>query len=190
MTMDTISENIFMYRKIKEQLSIYVDDLENLEQLESNKTRCSMILIVSSILGYPLIWFVFNYLGYHFGFACFCLFIISCMIAINMSKQAELNTIKTLIYSFKRYVMLHLLEKKDVIVFKVPIDELGYAIVDDVLDEIHQFDPTICLVEYIEFVGNKKIKSIRFTNIESEKLKKIINLNALNFFEYKPRRQL
>lgn len=183
---DTLVENVFSHRQIKEQLSIYVDDIKKLEEIESNKRRCSMLIIFSSIIGYPLIWYTFNYFGYHLGLACFCLFIISCMVAVNMLKQAELNTIKTIIYLFKRYVMLHLLEQKDVIVFKIPIDDLGYAVVTDILNEIHRFDPTIYLVEHIEYAGNKKIKSIKLTNIDSEKLKKIINLNALGHFDYAP----
>lgn len=186
MISDTLVENVFAHRKIKEQLSIYVDDIKKLEKIESNKCRCSMLIIFSSIIGYPLIWSTFNYFGYHLGLACFCLFIISCMVAVNMLKQAELNTIKTIIYLFKRYVMLHLLEQKDVIVFKIPIDDLGYAVVTDILNEIHQFDPTIYLVKHIEYAGNKKIQSVRFTNIDSEKLKKIINLNALEHFDYAP----
>ena len=183
---DTLVENVFSHRQIKEQLSIYVDDIKTLKKIESNKSRCSLIIIISSIIGYPLIWFVFNYFDYHIGLACFSLFIISFLVAFDMSRQAQLNTIKTIIYSFKRYVMLHLLEEKNVIVFKVPIDDLGYAIVTDVLDEIYQFDPTIYLVEHIEYAGNKKIKSIKLTNIDSEKLKKIINLNALGHFDYAP----
>lgn len=183
---DTLVENVFAHRQIKEQLSIYVDDIKTLKKIESNKSRCSLIIIISSIIGYPLIWFVFNYFDYHIGLACVFLFIISSLVAFDMSRQAKLNTIKTIIYSFKRYVMLHLLEEKNVIVFKVPIDDLGYAIVTDVLDEIYQFDPTIYLVEHIEYAGNKKIKSIKLTNIDSEKLKKIINLNALGHFDYAP----
>lgn len=80
--------NIFFDQRIKNKLSIYVDDLEKLEKIESNKRRCSMLIIIGSIIGYPLIWFVFNYLGYHFGFACFCLFIISC---INVLAYADLT---------------------------------------------------------------------------------------------------
>lgn len=186
MISDTLVENVFTHRQIKEQFSIYVADIKKLEKIESNKRRYSMLIIIGSIIGYPLIWFVFNYLGYHFGFACFSLFIISCMVAINMSRQAEINTIKTIIYSFKQYVILQLLEQKENIVFKIPIDDVGYTVVTDILNEIHQFDPTIYLVEHIEYAGNKKIQSIKFTNIDSEKLKKIINLNALEHFDYAP----
>lgn len=188
MISDTLVENVFTHRQIKEQFSIYVDDIKKLEKIESNKRRFSMLIIIGSIIGYPLIWFVFNYWGYHFGLAFFCLFIISCMVlvAINMSRQAELNTIKNIVYSFKQYVILQLLEQKEDIFFKIPIDDVGYAVVTDILNEIHQFDPTIYLVEHIEYAGNKKIQSIKFTNIDLEKLKKIINLNALEHFDYAP----
>lgn len=186
MISDTLVENVFAHRKIKEQLSIYVDDIKKLEEIESNKRRCSMLIIVSSIIGYPLIWFVFNYFGYHVGLACFGLGMISCLMAFNITRKAQLNLINTVIHSFKQYVILQLLEQKDVIIFKIPIDDLGYAVVTDILNEIHQFDPTIYLVEHIEYAGNKKIQSVRFTNIDSEKLKKIINLNALEHFDYAP----
>lgn len=178
--------NIFFDQRIKNKLSIYVDDLEKLEKIESNKRRCSMLIIIGSIIGYPLIWFVFNYLGYHFGFACFCLFIISCMVAINMSKQAELNTIKTIIYSFKQYVILELLHQQDTINFKHPLDEVVFSVFNDVLDEIHVFDSSIYITDYIGYTTDKQIKSVTFKNVDSEKLKKIINLNAITNFSYAP----
>ncbi len=168
------------------QFSSYVDDIEKLEKIESNKCRCSMLIIIGSIIGYPLIWFVFNYLGYHFGFACFCLFIISCMVAINMSKQAELNTIKTIIYSFKRYVILELLHQQDTINFKHPLDEVAFSVFNDVLDEIHVFDSSIYITDFIGYTADKHIKSVTLKNIDSEKLNKIINLNKLEHFEYIP----
>lgn len=178
--------NIFFDQRIKNKLSIYVEDLEKLEKIESNKRRCSMLIIIGSIIGYPLIWFVFNYLGYHFGFACFCLFIISCMVAINMSKQAELNTIKTIIYSFKQYVILELLHQQDTINFKHPLDEVVFSVFNDVLDEIHVFDSSIYITDHIGYTTDKQIKSVTFKNVDSEKLKKIINLNAITNFSYAP----
>lgn len=183
---DALVENVFTHRKIKEQLSIYVDDIKKLEEIESNKCRCSMLIIVSSIIGYPLIWFVFNYFGYHFGFACFCLFIISCMVAINMSKQAELNTIKTIIYSFKRYVILELLHQQDTITFKEPLNEIAFNVFNDIVNEIHIFDSEIYIMDHIGYTADKQIKSITFKNVDSEKLKKIINLNTLKHFDYAP----
>ena len=183
---DALVENVFAHRKIKEQLSIYVDDIKKLEEIESNKCRCSMLIIVSSIIGYPLIWFVFNYFGYHFGFACFCLFIISCMVAINMSKQAELNTIKTIIYSFKRYVILELLHQQDTITFKEPLNEIAFNVFNDIVNEIHIFDSEIYIMDHIGYTADKQIKSITFKNVDSEKLKKIINLNTLEHFDYAP----
>ena len=186
MISDTLVENVFAHRKIKEQLSIYVDDIKKLEKIESNKRRYSMLIIIGSIIGYPLIWFVFNYWGYHFGFACFFLFIISCMVAINMSKQAELNTIKTIIYSFKQYVILELLHQQDTINFKHPLDEVVFSVFNDVLDEIHVFDSSIYITDHIGYTDDKQIKSVTFKNVDSEKLKKIINLNALEHFDYVP----
>lgn len=178
--------NSFFDQRIKNKLSIYVDDLEKLEKIESNKRRDSMLIIIGSIIGYPLIWFVFNYLGYHFGFACFCLFIISCMVAINMSKQAELNTIKTIINSFKQYVILELLHQQDTINFKHPLDEVAFSVFNDVLDEIHLFDSSIYIIDHIGYTADKKIESISLKNVDSEKLKKIINLNAITNFSYAP----
>lgn len=178
--------NSFFDQRIKNKLSIYVDNLEKLEKIESNKRRYSMLIIIGSIIGYPLIWFVFNYLGYHFGFACFCLFIISCMVAINMSKQAELNTIKTIINSFKQYVILELLHQQDTINFKHPLDEVAFSVFNDVLDEIHLFDSSIYIIDHIGYTADKKIESISLKNVDSEKLKKIINLNAITNFSYAP----
>ena len=166
------------------QFSSYVDDINKLEKIEFNKSRCSMLIIIGSIIGYPLIWFVFNYLGYHFGFACFFLFIISCMVAINMSKQAELNTIKTIIYSFKRYVILELLHQQDTINFKHPLDKVAFSVFNDVLDEIHVFDSSIYITDHIGYTADKHIESVTLKNIDSEKLNKIINLNKLEHFEY------
>lgn len=186
MNSDTLVENVFAHRQIKEQLNIYVDDIKKLEKIESNKRRGSMLIIVGSIIGYPLIWFIFNYWGYHFGFACFFLFIISCMVAINMSKQAELNTIKTIIYSFKRYVILELLHQQDTITFKEPLNEIAFNVFNDVVNEIHIFDSEIYIIDHISYTADKQIKSVTFKNVDSEKLKKIINLNALEHFDYAP----
>ena len=108
------------------------------------------------------------------------------MVAINMSKQAELNTIKTIIYSFKRYVILELLHQQDTINFKHPLDEVVFSVFNDVLDEIHVFDSSIYITDHIGYTADKQIKSVTFKNVDSEKLKKIINLNALEHFDYAP----
>ena len=58
--------------------------------------------------------------------------------------------------------------------------------VKSVLDEIHIFDPSICIIEHIGYTSDKHIESVTFRSIDSEKLRKIINLNKLEHFEYMP----
>ena len=46
---------------------------------------------------------------------------------------------------------------------------------------IHQF-----IIDHIGYTADKKIESISLKNVDSEKLKKIINLNAITNFSYAP----
>ena len=70
--------------------------------------------------------------------------------------------------------------------FPTSIDSTGFEFVKFVLDEIHIFDSSICIIEHIGYTTDKHIESVTFRNIDSEKLKKIINLNKLEHFEYIP----
>ena len=45
---------------------------------------------------------------------------------------------------------------------------------------------SIYITDYIGYTADKQIKSVTFKNVDSEKLKKIINLNALEHFDYAP----
>lgn len=64
--------------------------------------------------------------------------------------------------------------------------EVAFSVFNDVLDEIHVFDSSIYITDHIGYTVDKQIKAITFKNVDSEKLKKIINLNALEHFDYAP----
>ena len=113
-----------------------------------------------------------------------CITISTIIICCKIQTKAELTNIVE--DSFKRYIVLHLLDQKEVISFKNPIDDTGFEYVNDVLDEIHVFESSIYITDFIGYTADKHIKSVTLKNIDSEKLKKIINLNKLEHFEYIP----
>lgn len=162
------------------QFSSYVDDIEKFKSLEStnrffNSILCVILLIMISHI------FVHRISAY---IPFICITISTIIICCKIQTKAELTNIVG--DSFKRYIILHLLDQKEVINFPNSIDCTGFEFVKSVLDEIHIFDPSICIIEHIGYTTDKHIESITFRNIDSEKLKKIINLNKLKHFEYIP----
>jgi hypothetical protein len=162
------------------QFSVYVDDTEEFKRLESMNrfsNRIIYVLLIVMILHF----FIYN-ISTAIPFICIALGVLSFGFKVQTKGQLT-NLVED---SFKRYIILHLLDKKEVISFEKPIDDTGFELVNDVLDEIHEFDPSICIVDHIGYTVDKKIKSINIKDVDSEKLNKIINLNAMTNFSYAP----
>ena len=178
--------NTFFDQRIKNKLSIYVDDLEKLEKIESNKIKRDIRIFVSTVFGSIVIGSVLKKWGYNITAECFFICFIILIATVCGKRIAEINTSNTIINSFKNYIILQLLHQNGVITFKQPIDDVGFEFVNDVLDEIHLFDSSIYIIDHISYTADKKIESISLKNVDSEKLKKIINLNAITNFSYAP----
>lgn len=162
------------------QFSSYVDDIEKFNSLESTNRFFSRILYV--ILLIMILKIFVHSISEYIPFICITIgtIIVCCKIQI---KGELTNLVED---SFKRYIILHLSDQKEVINFPTSIDSTGFEYVKSVLDEIHIFDSSICIIEHIGYTTDKHIESVTFRNIDSEKLKKIINLNKLEHFEYIP----
>lgn len=165
---------------IIDQFSSYVDDIEKFKNLKSTNRFFSRIFCVFLLIIMIHI-FIYRISEYIFFI---CIVISTIIFCCKIQTKGELtNLVKD---SFKRYIILHLLDQKEVINFPSPIDSTGFEFVKSVLDEIHIFDPSICIIEHIGYTSDKHIESVTFRSIDSEKLKKIINLNKLEHFEYIP----
>lgn len=162
------------------QFSVYVDDTEEFKRLESMNRFSNRIIYVLLII-MILHFFIYN-ISAAIPFICIALGILSFGFKVE-TKGKITNLVED---SFKRYIILHLLDKKEVISFEKTIDDTGFKLVNDVLDEIHEFDPSICIIDHIGYTVDKKIKSISIKDVDSEKLNKIINLNAMTNFSYAP----
>lgn len=162
------------------QFSSYVDDIEKFKSLESTNRFFNSILCV--ILLIMILHIFVHRISTYIPFICITISTI--IICCKIQTKAELTNIVE--DSFKRYIILHLLDQKEVINFPNSIDCTGFEFVKSVLDEIHIFDPSICIIEHIGYTADKHIESVTLKNIDSEKLKKIINLNKLEHFEYIP----
>lgn len=162
------------------QLSIYVDDIKEFKNLElMNRFSTRIIYVLFFIINVHF--FIYN-INKSIPFICITLIIL----LIGFKAQIKTKLTNLIEDSFKRYIILHLLNQKEIISFENPIDDTGFEYVNDVLDEIHIFDSSICIIDHIGYTVDKKIKSISIKDIDSEKLKKIINLNAITNFSYAP----
>lgn len=162
------------------QFSIYVDDIKEFKSLESmNRFSNRVIYVILFIMIVHL--FIYN-ISESILFIC----IVLSVLLVSCKAQIKAKLTNLIEDSFKRYIILHLLDQKEVISFENPIDDTGFEYVNDVLDEIHLFDSSICIIDHIGYTADKQIKSVTFKNVDSEKLKKIINLNALEHFDYAP----
>jgi hypothetical protein len=162
------------------QFSIYVDDIKAFKSLESmNRFSNRVIYVLLFIMIVHL--FIYN-ISESILFIC----IVLSVLVVGFKAQIKAKLTNLIEDSFKRYIILHLLDQKEVISFENPIDDTGFEYVNDVLDEIHLFDSSICIIDHIGYTADKKIKSISIKDIDSEKLKKIINLNAITNFSYAP----
>ena len=162
------------------QFSIYIDDIKEFKNLESMNRFSNRIIYV--LLFIMIVHFFIYIISESIPFICIAL--IALLVGFKAQIKAKLtNLIED---SFKRYIILHLLDQKEVISFENPIDDTGFEYVNDVLDEIHLFDSSICIIDHIGYTDDKMIKSISIKDIDSEKLKKIINLNAITNFSYAP----
>lgn len=162
------------------QLSIYVDDIKefkNLELMNRFSNRIIYVLLFIIIVHF----FIYN-INESIPFIGIALIVL----LVGFKAQIKAKLTNLIEDSFKRYIILHLLNQKEVISFENPIDDTGFEYVNDVLDEIHIFDSSICIIDHIGYTDDKKIKSISIKDIDSEKLKKIINLNAITNFSYAP----
>lgn len=162
------------------QFSVYVDDIEEFKRLESMdhfSNRIIYVLLIIMILHF----FIYN-ISAAIPFICIALG--GSLIGFKFQTKGKLTNLVE--DSFKRYIILHLLNQKEVIYFKNPIDDTGFEYINDVLDEIHVFDSSICIIDHIGYTADKKIESINIKDIDSEKLKKIINLNVITNFSYAP----
>lgn len=184
---NTISfSDIFFDQKIKNDISIYVDDLDQLKKIESNKVKYDLRIFFITVFCSIVIGSVLKIWGYDITIECIAVCVIIFLVTFYRKRRAERNTINAIINSFKSYIILQLLQQKDVITFKQPIDDTGFKLVNDVLDEIHVFDPSIYIIDHIGYTADKKITSISIKDFDSEKLNKIINLNAMTNFSYAP----
>lgn len=162
------------------QFSIYVDDIKAFKSLElMNRFSNRVIYVLLFIMIVHL--FIYN-ISESIIFICIVLIVL----LVGFKAQIKAKLTNLIEDSFKRYIILHLLDQKEVISFENPIDDTGFEYVNDVLDEIHLFDSSICIIDHIGYTADKKIKSISIKDIDSEKLKKIINLNAITNFSYSP----
>lgn len=162
------------------QFSSYVEDIEKFKSLESTNRFFNSILCV--ILLIMILHIFVHRISVYIPFICIAISTI--IICCKIQTKAELTNIVE--DSFKRYIILHLLDQKEVINFPNLIDSTGFEFVKSVLDEIHLFDSSICIIEHIGYTTDRHIESVTFRNIDSKKLKKIINLNKLEHFEYIP----
>jgi hypothetical protein len=160
------------------QFSSYVDNIEKFKNLESTNRFFNSILCV--ILLIMILHIFVHSISEYIPFICIAIgtVIVCCKIQI---KGELTNLVED---SFKRYIILHLLDQKEVINFPSPLDCTGFEFVKSVLDEIHIFDPSIYIIEHIGYTADKHIESVTIRDIDSEKLKKIINLNKLEHFDY------
>lgn len=168
------------YDTLIDQFSVYVDDTEEFKRLESMNrfsNRFIYVLLIIMVLHF----FIYN-ISAAIPFICIALG--GSLIGFKVQTKGKLTNLVE--DSFKRYIILHLLDKKEVISFEKPIDDTGFELVNNVLDEIHEFDPSICIIDHIGYTVDKKIKSISIKDVDSEKLNKIINLNAMTNFSYAP----
>lgn len=168
------------YDTLIDQFSVYVDDTEEFKRLESMNrfsNRFIYVLLIIMVLHF----FIYN-ISAAIPFICIALGV--SLFGFKFQTKGKLTNLVE--DSFKRYIILHLLDKKEVISFEKPIDDTGFELVNDVLDEIHEFDPSICIIDHIGYTVDKKIKSISIKDVDSEKLNKIINLNAMTNFSYAP----
>ena len=183
---DSIMFDVFRNQKISKSLGSYVDNLEEIKKIESSKLNRDFCILLITIFGSIVAGFVLKQLGYNITAVCvFICFIVS-LIIMSRKYKAEKHTIDTIINAFKSYIILELLHQQDTINFKNPLDEVAFSVFNDVLDEIHVFDSSICITDHIGYTAEKQIKSVTFKNVDSEKLRKIINLNALEHFDYAP----
>lgn len=162
------------------QFSVYVDDTEEFKRLKSMNRFSNRIIYVLLII-MIVHFFIYN-ISAAIPYICIALGVL--LVGFKVQTKGELTNLVE--DSFKRYIILHLLDKKEIISFEKPIDDKGFELVNDVLDEIHEFDPSICIVDHIGYTVDKKIKSISIKDVDSEKLNKIINLNAMTNFSYAP----
>ena len=168
------------YDTLIDQFSVYVDDTEEFKRLESMNrfsNRFIYVLLIIMVLHF----FIYN-ISAAIPFICIALG--GSLIGFKVQTKGKLTNLVE--DSFKRYIILHLLDKKEVISFEKPIDDTGFELVNDVLDEIHEFDHSICIIDHIGYTVDKKITSISIKDVDSEKLNKIINLNAMTNFSYAP----
>lgn len=183
---DSIMFDVFRNQKILKSLGSYVDNLEEIKKIESNKLNRDFCILLITIFGSIVAGFILNQLGYNITAVCVCICLVVSLIIMSRKYKAEKHTIDTIINAFKSYIILELLHQQDTINFKNPLDEVAFSVFNDVLDEIHVFDSSICITDHIGYTAEKQIKSVTFKNVDSEKLRKIINLNALEHFDYAP----
>ena len=183
---DSIMFDVFRNQKILKSLGSYVDNLEEIKKIESNKINRDFCILLITIFGSIVAGFVLKQLGYNITAVCVCICIIVFLVIMDRKYKAKKHTIDTIINAFKSYIILELLHQQDTINFKHPLDEVAFSVFNDVLDEIHVFDSSIYITDHIGYTADKQIKAITFKNVDSEKLKKIINLNALEHFDYAP----
>lgn len=183
---DSIMFDVFRNQKILKSLGSYVDNLEAIKKIESNKLDRDFCILLITIFGSIVAGFVLKQWGYNIIAVCVCICLIVFFVIMDRKYKAEKHTIDTIINAFKSYIILELLHQQDTINFKHPLDEVAFSVFNDVLDEIHVFDSSIYITDHIGYTADKQIKAITFKNVDSEKLKKIINLNALEHFDYAP----
>ena len=176
---DEFDKFLFSNKTINE-FSIYVDDVKTFKRLElMNRFLNRIIYVLLFIM--ILHFFIYN-ISESIPFICITLIVL----VVGFKAQIKAQLTNLIEDSFKRYIILHLLDQKEIISFENPIDDTGFEYVNDVIDEIHLFDSSICIIDHIGYTADKKIKSISIKDIDSEKLKKIINLNAITNFLYAP----
>lgn len=183
---DSIMFDVFKNQKILKSLGSYVDDLEAIKKIESNKIKRYFYILLIAIIGSIVAGFVSKQLGYNIIAVCVCICLIVFFVIRDRKYKAEKHTIDTIINAFKSYIILELLHQQDTINFKHPLDGVAFSVFNDVLDEIHVFDSSIYITDHIGYTADKQIKAITFKNVDAEKLKKIINLNTLEHFDYAP----
>lgn len=183
---DSFMFDVFRNQEVMKNLSSYVDDLEAIKKLESNKLNRDFCILLTTIIGSIVAGFVLKQWEYNIIAVCVCICVIVFFVIMDRKYKAEKHTTDAIINAFKRYIILELLHQQDTIIFKKPLNEMAFNVFNDVLDEIHIFDSSIYITDHIGYTTDKQIKAVTFKNVDSEKLKKIINFNAFEHFDYAP----
>ena len=101
------------------QFSIYVDDIKAFKSLELMNRFSNRIIYV--LLFIMIVHFFIYNISESIPFICIALIVL----LVGFKAQIKAKLTNLIEDSFKRYIILHLLDQKEVISFENPIDDIG-----------------------------------------------------------------